>query len=169
MTIPLEANATWSSGEAVIPFLATPVVVDKPPIFGVLGEVSLDGGSSAVNFIDWSVTVETGIGVVNQEYGSDSVQGVSLEVNRKVTFSLHFLARSADMYKMGEWRRKVAQDVYITVGDKTDAGDHFHIDMATAEIDPSARSGEGGLVDATVTGTALATSAGENELALVFD
>ena len=67
-----------------------------------------------------------------------------------------------------EFRRKVQKDVVVTLG--TDSGKRMKINCNVTEFEPSQRdSPESDMLRYTANFVALASSAGEDELSIVFD
>jgi len=169
-TLTITPTHTWSDNDVVEPFVPAGTFAGSP-IYGTTGKLSFDGDSTEVKHIGGSHTLNTGIGLHNEEFGSETAQAVILPSERTMDFTLDMLVRDTEAYRMGLFRRDVAQDVYVTLGDDASGGAaaRMKIDMPTARIRPAERSGGAGLVRVSLSGVALGTGTGENEGSLLFD
>jgi hypothetical protein len=129
--------------------------------------LSLDNGSSTIKHIGGSFSLNTGLDLLNTEYGDSSASDVVLSGLREVTGQLDFFVKKDETYHMGEWRRKVAKDLKVAIG--TSAGDIATIDGNQVQIDPGQRdSPDTGMQRYSGNVVFLATSAGENEASLTL-
>jgi hypothetical protein len=165
-TLTIDTAHTWSDDAVVAPFLPTPTY-DGNPLFGTDGSLSLDNGSSTIKHIGGSFSLNTGLDLLNTEYGDSSASDVVLSGLREVTGQLDFFVKKDETYHMGEWRRKVAKDLKVAIG--TSAGDIATIDGNQVQIDPGQRdSPDTGMQRYSGNVVFLATSAGENEASLTL-
>ena len=168
-TLTITPAATWSDNDVVAPFL--PAVTNTgSALYGTKGKLSLDGDSSEVKHTGGSVVINTGLDLHNEEFGSTKATDVILTGERTVDHNLEMLVRDTTSYEMSLFRRDVAQDVYVTLGDDAAAGAalRMKIDMPTARIRPAPRSGTTGPVRLSLSGPALGSS-GEDEITITFD
>jgi hypothetical protein len=168
-TLTLGAAASWSDDDAVIPFLPA-ATVGGNPLYGTAGSLSLDGGSSTISVISGSVSMSTGIGLFDRNFGAAIPSGVILPEGRSVTGSLSFLVDDNANYNIlrGESANKTAQNIQLNIG--TVAGSICRLAMPKAEIDtPSISSGDG-LIECAMSFTALTSTATskENEFTLTY-
>jgi hypothetical protein len=164
-TATISPAATWGDADAVAPFLPSPTLTTQAPIYGVDGAVSLDGGSTTVKFLSGSITLDTGVSLLNREYG-DAVATDVLLGKRAVTVSLSMLVREDELYLQSLWDRKQSDNLRITLGDT--AASLMRCNMTSVEMEPAAISTpETGESEVSVSGIAYGTS-GEDELALVL-
>ena len=160
-TMTIAPAASWADDVTVAPFL--PAMTNTgSPIYGTKGKLSFDGNSSEVKHTGGSLTIATGVDLHNDEFGSVTAQAVVLSGERVIDHTLEMLVRDTTSYEMGLFRRDVAQDIFVTLGDDAAAGAaaRMKIDMPTSRIRPAPRTG--------TTGPALGSS-GEDELVLTFD
>ena len=161
------ASTSWSDNDPVIPYFPTPTLAGDP-LYGTQGSLSLDNGSTTITHLGGSVQISTGIDLLNTEFGSSSSSDVIVPTYREVTGSIDFLVRKDEAMLFTEFRRKVQKDVVITLG--TDTGKRMKINCNVTEFDPSQRdSPESEMLRYTANFVALASSAGEDEITLVFD
>ena len=159
--------ASWDTTDPVTAFLPTATLTGTP-VMGVDGQVSLDGDSSQVKFLDWSISVDTGLDLLNREYGDSSPTDVTMPNKRAVTASLNMLVKQNETHLNSLFQRKQAQDLFITVGDT--AGQRAKFDMPNFEVDPGGpTSPTSGEVELSVSGRAYGTGSGENELSILLD
>ena len=165
-TLTITPAATWDDNDTVTAFLPTGTYAGNP-LYTPAGSISFDNGSSSTREISGSLTVNTGIDLLNNEHGSSEATDVILTGMREVDMSLDFYVKEDETYLMGEWRRKVSQDIIKTLGDT--AGSRLKINMDTAEIDPQDVSqGDDSAARFSANVIALGSS-GEDEMTLVFD
>jgi hypothetical protein len=166
--VTLESTFSWSDNAAVIPFVPAGTFVGDPR-YGTVGQFSLDGGSTSFPVTGGSVSVATGIGLHEREYGKSVPQAVVLPEARGVTFSFNILVSDTNFNTITAFRRKTAQDVFVTIGDTT--AKQLKIDMSRCECMPDALGGSEGLIEVNISGQALTstTSATEDEINLMFD
>ena len=164
-TATLESAHTWSDNDTVVPFLPSPTHTGDP-LFGSKVTVSLDNGSTTLQCVGGSITIATGLGLLNEEGGDSDATDVTMEGQREVDISLDFLLRKDESYLIEEFDRKVTKDIQIILGDT--ATKKCTVDADKVEFDPSAvelpESGPGRF---SVAGKALGTS-GEDELKLTW-
>ena len=161
----LESNASWSDNDPVIPFLPT-MSNTGSPIYGTKGKLSLDGDSSEVKHTGGSLSINTGLDLHNDEFGSETAQAVVLAGERVIDHTIDMLVRDTTSYEMSLFRRDAAQDIVVTLGDG--AGAQMVIDMPTSRIRPAPRTGTTGPISVSLSGPALG-SGGEDELTLLFN
>ena len=168
-TLTITPAASWSDNDTVAPYLP-PMTNTGSPIYGTKGKLSLDGNSTEVKHTGGSLTITTGIDLHNDEFGTETAQAVVLSGERIVDHTLDMLVRDTTSYEMGLFRRDVAQDIYITLGDDAAGGaaKRMKIDMPTSRIRPAPRTGTTGPISVSLSGPALGSS-GEDELVLTFD
>ena len=161
------ASSSWSDNDAVIPYFPSPTVAGDP-LFGTQGSLSLDNGSTTITHLGGAINITTGIDLLNTEFGSSSATDVVVPTYREVTGNIDFLVRKDEAMLFTEFRRKVQKDVVITLGDT--AGKRLKINCNVTEFDPTARdSPESDMLRYTANFVALASSAGEDEITIVFD
>ena len=161
----LESNASWSDNDPVIPFLPT-MSNTGSPIYGTKGKLSLDGDSSEVKHTGGSLSINSGLDLHNDEFGSETAQAVVLAGERVIDHTIDMLVRDTTSYEMSLFRRDAAQDIVVTLGDG--AGAQMVIDMPTSRIRPAPRTGTTGPISVSLSGPALG-SGGEDELTLLFN
>lgn len=161
------ASSSWSDNDVVKPYFPSPTLAGDP-LFGTQGSLSLDNGSTTITSLGGSVSVSTGIDLLNTEFGGSSATDVIVPAYREVTGSIDFLVRKDEAHLFTEFRRKVQKDVVITLG--TDSGKRLKINCNKTEFDPSQRdSPESDMLRYTANFVALASSSGEDEISIVFD
>jgi len=165
-TATIEATHTWSDDDAVAPFLPTATLTGSP-LYGTVGSVSLDGGSTTTKVVSGSVSVTTGHDLLNEEFGDSNPTDVVMAGMREVTFSLDLIVKKDETHLHSEFFRKIQKDLRITLGDT--AGDIVRIDMDTCEIDPvGVEIPEEGMSRVSLSGVALASSSGEDEISMTW-
>ena len=167
-TLTLGTAASWSSAVAVSAYLPTASLSDSGPVYGTDFELSMDGGSTSVKSISGSVTVGTGVDLLNREAGDSQASDVINATRRTVEGTLDFLVKEDETYYRSEARRSVSKDFQITLGDT--AAQRMKINAATAELRPAGErtSPEEGPIEDSMAFQALGSS-GEDESTLVFD
>lgn len=161
------ASSTWSDNDAVVPYVPSGTFAGDP-LFGTAGTLSLDNGSTTITHLGGSLSINTGIDLLNTEYGSDSAADVTVPAYREVTGSLDFLVRKDEVNLFSEFRRNVQKDMIVTIGDT--AGKRMKINCNVTELDPTQRdSPDADMIRYSVNFVALASSSGEDEVTLVFD
>jgi hypothetical protein len=130
--------------------------------------LSLDNGSTTITHLGGSLSINTGIDLLNTEYGSSSAADVTVPAYREVTGSLDFLVRKDEVHLFNEFRRNVQKDLLFTIGDT--AGKRMSINCNVTELDPTQRdSPDADMIRYSVNFVALASSSGDDEVTLVFD
>jgi hypothetical protein len=161
------ASSSWSDNDAVAPYVPSGTFAGDP-LFGTAGSLSLDNGSTAITHLGGSLSINTGIDLLNTEYGSDSAADVTVPAYREVTGSLDFLVRKDEVNLFNEFRRNVQKDMLVTIGDTV--GKRMKINCNVTELDPTQRdSPDADMIRYSVNFVALASSSGEDEVTLVFD
>ena len=161
------ASSSWADNAVVKPYFPTPTLAGNP-LFGTSGSLSLDNGSSTITHLGGSITITTGIDLLNTEFGGASATDVVVPAYREVSGSVDFLVRKDEAHLFTEFRRQVQKDVIITLG--TGVGERLKINCNVTEFDPSQRdSPESDMIRYTANFVALASSSGEDEVTLVFD
>ena len=161
------ASSSWSDNDEVVPYVPTGTYAGDP-LFGTAGSLSLDNGSTTITHLGGSISVSTGIDLLNTEYGGASATDVTVPAYREVTGSLDFLVRKDEVMLFNEFRRNVQKDVIITLGDT--AAKRMKINCNITELAPSQRdSPDADMIRYTANLVALASSSGEDEISLVFD
>ena len=161
------ASSSWSDNAIVKPYFPSPTLAGDP-LFGTSGSLSLDNGSTTITHLGGSITVTTGIDLLNTEFGGSSATDVVVPAYREVSGSVDFLVRKDEAHLFTEFRRQVQKDVVITLG--TDSGKRLRINCNVTEVDPTQRdSPESDMIRYTANFVALASSSGEDEVTLVFD
>ena len=161
------ASSSWSDNDVVKPFTPSPTLAGDP-LFGTAGTLSLDNGSTSITHLGGSLSINTGIDLLNTEYGSSSAADVTVPAYREVTGSLDFLVRKDEVNLFNEFRRNVQKDLLFTIGDTT--GKRMKINCNVTELDPTQRdSPDADMIRYSVNFVALASSSGEDEVTLVFD
>lgn len=165
-TLTITPAATWSDNDTVTPFLPSGTFAGSP-LFGTDGSLSLDNGSSTIKHVGGSLTVNTGIDLLNEEYGDSSAADVVVPSMREVSMSLDFLVRKDETHLISEFRRKVQKDIKVTIG--STAGSILTINGNVAELDPQQLSSpDSEMVRYSADVTLLASSSLEDEVDLVF-
>lgn len=166
-TLTIDTSHTWLDNDTVAPFLPAGTYAGNP-LYTPAGSISFDNGSSTTRDISGSLTIATGIDLLNNEHGSSEATDVILTGMREVDMSVDFYVKEDETYLMSEWRRKVSQDIIKVLGDT--AGSRLKINMNSAEIDPQDVSqGDDGAARFSANIIALGSGSGENECTLVFD
>lgn len=161
------ASSSWSDNAVIKPYVPTGTYAGNP-LFGTKGSLSLDNGSSTVTHLGGSISINTGIDLLNTEYGGSSATDVTVPAYREVTGSIDFLVRKDEVYLFNEFRRGVAQDVLISIG--STATERMKINCNVSQFQPSQRdSPDADMIRYTANLTALASSSGEDEITLLFD
>ena len=161
------ASSSWSDNAIVKPYFPSPTLAGDP-LFGTSGSLSLDNGSTTITHLGGSITVTTGIDLLNTEFGGSSATDVVVPAYREVSGSVDFLVRKDEAHLFTEFRRQVQKDVVITLG--TDSGKRLKINCNVTEFDPTQRdSPESDMIRYTANFVALASSSGEDEVTLGFD
>ena len=161
------ASSSWSDNAVIKPYVPTGSFAGDP-LFGTQGSLSLDNGSTTITHLGGSISVNTGIDLLNTEFGGSSATDVTVPAYREVTGSIDFLVRKDEVYLFNEFRRKVQKDVVITLGDTT--AKRMKINCNISEFAPSQRdSPDADMIRYTANLTALASSSGQDEISLVFD
>ena len=161
------ASSSWSDNDVVKPYTPSPTLAGDP-LFGTAGTLSLDNGSTTITHLGGSLSINTGIDLLNTEYGSSSAADVTVPAYREVTGSLDFLVRKDEVNLFNEFRRNVQKDLLFTIGDTT--GKRMKINCNVTELDPTQRdSPDADMIRYSVNFVALASSSGEDEVTLVFD
>ena len=161
------ASSSWSDNDVVKPYTPSPTLAGDP-LFGTAGTLSLDNGSTTITHLGGSLSINTGIDLLNTEYGSSSAADVTVPAYREVTGSLDFLVRKDEVNLFNEFRRNVQKDLLFTIGDT--AGKRMKINCNVTELDPTQRdSPDADMIRYSVNFVALASSSGDDEVTLVFD
>lgn len=161
------ASSSWSDNDVVKPYTPSPTLAGDP-LFGTAGTLSLDNGSTTITHLGGSLSINTGIDLLNTEYGSSSAADVTVPAYREVTGSLDFLVRKDEVHLFNEFRRNVQKDLLFTIGDT--AGKRMRINCNVTELDPTQRdSPDADMIRYSVNFVALASSSGDDEVTLVFD
>ena len=161
------ASTTVADNDVVKPYFPTPTLAGDP-LFGTQGTLSLDNGSTTITHLGGSINLSTGVDLLNTEFGGSSATDVINPSYREVTGNIDFLVRKDEANLFTEFRRKVQKDVVVTLG--TDSGKRMKINCNVTEFEPSQRdSPESDMLRYTANFVALASSAGEDELSIVFD
>jgi len=161
------ASTSWSDNAVIKPYVPTGTYAGDP-LFGTAGTLSLDNGSSTITHLGGSISVNTGIDLLNTEFGGSSATDVTVPAYREVTGSIDFLVRKDEVNLFNEFRRGVAKDVIITIGDTT--AKRMKINCNISQFQPSQRdSPDADMIRYTANLTALASSSGEDEITVVFD
>ena len=134
--ITLPSASSWSNGAAIAPYTPTPTHVGSP-VHGMLGSLSLDGGSTTIMYLGGAIEFNTGMDLLNNEAASSSPSDAIITGRREIGGTLDFLVRKTETYLMSHFRRKVAKDVRIILGDT--AGALMQHDLDVVEIDPVMR------------------------------
>lgn len=165
-TATLEGVHTWSDNDTVVPFLPSPTLTGSP-LYGTTGSVSFDGGSTNIKVVDGSISISTGHDLLNEEFGESSPADVVMGGMREVTFNLTLIVKKDETHLHSEFFRKVQKDLRITLGET--AGSIVQIDMDTCEIDPVGIDiPEEGIQRVSVSGVALASASGEDEITMTW-
>ena len=161
------ASSSWSDNAVIKPYVPTGSFAGDP-LFGTAGTLSLDNGSSTITHLGGSISVNTGIDLLNTEFGGSSATDVTVPAYREVTGSIDFLVRKDEVNLFNEFRRGVAKDTIITIGDTT--AKRMKINCNISQFQPSQRdSPDADMIRYTANLTALASSSGEDEITVVFD
>lgn len=164
-TLTLESTASWSDNDAITPMVPTGTITGDP-LYGTIGSMSWDGGSTTVDIISGSAKINTGLGLFTP-YGSDVATKVTLEGERTAEFEITMLMDSLQYQKVGEAYEKVSQNVKLTVGSA--AGARVRLNLPQTEIDSPELSGGSGLIQVTLRGDSIASSSFEDEFNIMFD
>ena len=161
------ASSSWSDDDVVKPYFPSGSFAGDP-LFGTTGSLSLDNGSTTITHLGGTVSIATGIDLLNTEFGGASATDVTVPAYREVTGSFDFLVRKDEVYLFNEFRRGIEKDVIVTLGDT--AAKRMKINMNTTNITPSQRdSPDTDMIRYTADFVALASSSGDDEINLVFD
>jgi hypothetical protein len=163
------AASTWSDNDVVTPYLPAPTLAGSP-LYGTDGTLSLDGGATDISHISGSLSIDTGIGLYNRGFGTASATGVVLPSPRRVSGNLSFLIEDNGNYAAlrGEAANATTQDIVVDVG--TTSGSICQFDMSRCEFDAAPISDGSGLIEASLSFTALTSTATatEDELTLTY-
>ena len=161
------ASSSWSDNAIVKPYVPAGSFAGDP-LFGTQGSLSLDNGGTTITHLGGSISINTGIDLLNTEFGGSSASDVTVPSYREVTGTIDFLVRKDETYLFNEFRRGTAKDVIITLGDT--AGKRMKLNCNVSQFQPSQRdSPDADMIRYTASLTALASSAGEDEISVVFD
>jgi hypothetical protein len=159
--------ASWDNNDPITAFLPTATLTGDP-VMGVDGQISLDGDATQVKFLDWTINVDTGLDLLNREYGVTSPSDVTMPNSRQVTADLRMLIKQDETHLNSLFQRKQAQDLFVTVGDTATKRAKF--DMPNFEMQPGQPTSPAtGEVELSISGTAYGTGSGENELTILLD
>lgn len=166
-TLTLASTATWLTTEVVTAMLPAPTVAGTG-LYGTVGSLSLDAGSSTFTHLNGSITIDTGISLYNRGFGTSSASDTQLSGPRRITGNLSMVLRDDNYNRIVRAQRKQAEDLKLIIGGT--AGSIATFIGNEVEIDPVPIGGGAGLVEfslglrfktATVTGA-------ENEFSLVY-
>ena len=135
-------------------------------LYGTVGSFSWDNGSTTVQIIGGNISMDTGIGLHEREFGTATPNSVVLPSARAVTFSITMLVEDTQYFNIGEAYNRTQQDITLVIG--STAGKIVTFNMDQAEVDPGPLGGAAGLVEVTLSGQAIATSSGEDEFTVAF-
>lgn len=157
--------ATWGTGDVVEHFLPVPAVAGEP-FLDTDGTLSLDDGSTDINFVGFSMELESGADLLNVEKGKVEASDVVNPNWRMATINADFLAKRENSDLVQSFRTQTAQELLVTIG--TAAGSILNIDMGNLELDAGDEdSPEEDMGRWSATGPGLGTS-GEDEYSLIF-
>ena len=165
--IVLDATVTYNTGQTVAPYLPTATLTGNPLHSAGRATLSLDGGATTIGNLSGFIEIATGLDLWNREAQSSSAVDVFMASQREVSFGFEILNKKAESYLLSLFSRKVSQDLQIILGDTST--EKLKIDMDVCQIDPSPRDlPESGPGTISLTGVALASSAGEDEITLTL-
>ena len=162
----IASRRTWSDGDVVSPWMEAFTPVAGDPIYGTKGSVSLDGGSSTINFLEYTLTITNGMTLHNREGGNSYPTAI---VNGPWSFSgsLTYVMEALLLTRLSHARRKVQKDLRFIIGDT--AAKRIQVDLDQVEFDPTdVPVGNTGLVEVNQPFTALGSS-GEDNGTLTFN
>ncbi len=166
LTIPSD---TWGDNEAVAPYMPTATLAGDP-LYGTAGSLSLDGGSSTISHVSGSLALATGIDLYARDFGTSTPTAVTLPQRRSVSGNFSFLVEDNGNYETlrGKAANATAQDVQLNIG--TTSGSICRIECPKAELSASPISGGTGLIEMSLSFTALTstTSATEDEVTVTY-
>uniref|UniRef100_A0A6M3J1J3 Putative tail protein n=1 Tax=viral metagenome TaxID=1070528 RepID=A0A6M3J1J3_9ZZZZ len=166
-TLTISTTATWTTGEVVKAHTPTPTVAGTA-LYGTIGSLSLDAGSTTFSHLNGSISIATGITLYNRGFGSSSATDVQLSAGRRITGNLSMVLRDNNYNRIVRGQRKVAEDLKLIIG--STAGSIVTITGNEVEIDPTAIGGGAGLIEMSLPmrfKTATVTGA-ENEFSLAY-
>ena len=162
----LSAATTWANGATVSPYLPTPTYSGSLVPYGTKVTTSLDGGSTTQQALGGELTIETGMGLLNEEEGSTSPTEPIIEGKWRVSGNMSIVVRRSDVHLFSQARRQVQKDCQWTFGDT--AGYIMRIDADQVEFDPSEKNiPDTGLVRIDMPFEALG-STGEDNLTITM-
>lgn len=165
-TLTITPAATWDDDDAVAAYVPTGTYAGSP-IYTPSGSISFDNGSSTTTDLGGTLTVATGLDLVNDEHGTTSASDVKNSGMREVTATVDFYVKEDETWLANNWRRKVAQGFIKTIG--TTAGSIITINGNQVEIDPDAtQTSDADAARYSATVHFLATASGEDEATVVF-
>jgi hypothetical protein len=167
-TATIESALSWSHTDPVLPFLPTPTYTGGAPIYGTLGSLSFDGGSTEVKHIRGSISMTPNVDLVNEEFGDSSPADVMLSPGKRAcTLSLEMLVKKEDASLFSEFGRKEPKDIRISIG--TTSTEIMQIDANVVEFDPvGIDPGESGAARVTLAGKMRASSTLEDEFSITL-
>ena len=113
-----------------------------------------------------SISINTGIGLDEQEAGSAVAGDVIREGPRVVTCSIQALVRKDEIYLYEELKQKTTKDVRVTLGDT--AAKRMVINMNKVDFTPGSFDvPESGVTPVSLEGICLGTS-GEDEIDILM-
>ena len=162
-------SSTWADNDAVIPYLPAPTLAGNP-LYGTTGSLSFDGGSSTISHISGSVSMDTGMDTFDREYGSATPTDVILPQPRRVRWNLQFVIEDNGNYSelRGDSGAGKGKNVRLDIG--TTSGTICRLESPNMELDMPPISGGAGLVECSVSGTALTSTAAamEDEFKVIY-
>jgi len=166
-TLTLDSAASWSDDDNWGAFLPTGSFAGDP-LYGTIGQFSLDGDSTTVKNVSGNITINTGLDILNREAGTTEGADVIMTGRREVTGNISMLVKETEGYIQSHARRKVAQDMVVTLGDT--AAKRIAFTMSNCELRPAAQTTpDTGPTEISLGFKAYGTSTGENEISVLMN
>ena len=160
-TAELDTSESWQDEITVAPYLPTPVFTGSLVPFGTKVTTSIDGGSTTQRALGGEIVLDTGLGLLNEEEGSDCPTEVINTGKWKVSGNMKIVCRKSDVNLFSQSRRQVQKDVRWTFG--TASGYKMQIDADQVEFDPVAKDiPDSGMVTVTMPFEALGSTGEDN-------
>ena len=158
--------STVVTSATVSPFAPT-VTITGDALHGITGSLSVTGdATNTISIMSASVTLNNNLQLRDDEYGQSTPTAIILDRRRAVTFTQELYVTKTLFFLFGEGARFRAQNITLVAGNT--AAKRFRALMPQGEFEvPSIPDpGSEGEYTLTVAGSALSTSAGQNDLQL---
>ena len=166
-TVVIATSQGWANNAAITDGLPDPTMGGTTPVFGTTGELSFDGGTTNILHMSGSLSLENGASLYDMDFGDDGPSDVVNSAFRSVQLSLELTLDDTNTHLLNAARRKGTHDIEVQMGSA--AGHRLTISAPLFEpAPPPVSTPNEGLETFTLSGPCLASSAGEDELELIF-